>query len=115
MKTRGCLIGELRVEVAVLREEYGPVDARTERTRTVVAPTLESIIRLEGYFRIHGLQRIADRLESALQECEAIMTGARSLSGPADDSDDALLPDDQDQQPYSAESTPAKRGRAALG
>ena len=92
------------------------MDVRTERARSLVAPAVEQIIRLEGYFRIHGFDHIAAQLEGALQSCDEIMTGLMPVAGgPGDGNDGAPQPVDPEEQPYSAEWTPATRGRAALG
>lgn len=92
------------------------VKVEAERARGLVAPALEHIIKLEEYFRVHGLDPIATRLEATLQECELIMTGAKPHGGaPADGSGDAPPTVGQDPQRYNAELTPETGGRAALG
>ena len=92
------------------------MNVEVERARDLVAPALEHIIKLEEYFRVHGLPLIANQLEATLQECEHVMTGARPRAGShGDGNGDAPPQGDRDPQPYTAGSTPKTGDRAALG
>ena len=88
--------------------------------RATIKPALGHLIRLEAYFRVNGLEELSEGLEAVLGRAEALLLALPDeLTGPqpaiADGTDDARQPDDQDPRQHSAASTPAKRGRAALG
>lgn len=79
----------------------------------VIKPALEYLIRLEAYFRVHGLDRLSDGIDRVLVEAEDMLN--ESLSEPWGDSAGAQPQADQDLSPCTAGSTPETRDRAIPG
>lgn len=75
------------------------VETGARHPRDIIAPALDHLIRLEAYFRINELPRLAEGLDQVLLDAEKIMTESAEN---ADGIDDARRPNDQDQQPCSA-------------
>ncbi|MCQ8185631.1 hypothetical protein [Parvularcula maris] len=45
----------------------------SERSRKLVEPALEHLVRLEAYFRLNGLAELAEKTEAVLAEAERLM------------------------------------------
>ncbi|NNU15139.1 hypothetical protein HK107_02220 [Parvularcula sp. ZS-1/3] len=84
-----------------------------ETVQTIIHPSLDHLIRLEAYYRIHGLEQLATGIDTVLDEVERLLkiTSAEDMPGIKIPEAESLIEDAQSDVPVPAD--PGRRRYSA--